>query len=335
MSTNELKEAINNYFINSDFDIIDNNFNILLTVAVNTYNSFLPYASKCRENSQEIFPIYSIEERFQLIRNYFKKHNIDFDLDKLINDGTIGFNIETYEENIGDEAKLNFYLTGENYYGEHNQKLISVNNTGYIFDSAVLLHEISHYRNQPEVTRSRVNHLFTEAIAYTEEIIYLYDLYKNGYIEALYGIKSVIYTFFWNSSFMYPITKLFNLYYKLGDISKESYEMLYGRTNDYDKIIASQKKMVENQEKVYLAKNTYILIAGLLTPYLFVKYLEDETFMIKIQNLHEKICNCDNIIEILKSIDLDGNIFDIVDELTNYSEKFANEILNKNVNIKK
>lgn len=327
MNIEELQDAINYHFINSDFDLINEHFDVLLEISTKICNTLSFYIKNYSSMGYGTFPIYSIEERFNFVRDYFNIYQIPFDLDQKINDGSIGFMTDTYGEKMGNERVYFSNIGGHSYYGEHGQKLISIDNTGYIFDSAILIHEISHYRNQTEVKRSRVNNLFTEAIAYTEEAIFLYHQYLNSHEEeALFALKNLVYTFYYVASQMYPITKLFNLYYKLGSISKENYKFLYEDDSDYEEIVASQIELMSTQRNCNVLSFIYIIIAGLLTPYLFMKYKEDASFMIKIQNLHEKINNCSDIYEVLRSIGLEGDISTIIEECTPYLDQFASEI---------
>jgi hypothetical protein len=288
--------------------------------------TFSRYIDKYEMADYQQFRVYQIEDRFKFAKEFFSNNNIKFDLDKIINDGTIGFNKETYEEEIYNKRLYKPFLDGSSYYGNHRKKLIDVPNTGYFFDSAVLVHEISHYRNQPDTEEKIARDIFTEALAYTEEVIFYLQNMANHKEECEYGIKELIYSFNHCIYKLYPVIKSLKLYYYFSDISLESYKLLYKNSINYDAIIATLINATKNNEPFNVLASVRMLIASLLVPYLTLKYQANPLFILKIEELHEKINTC-SIKEILKFIGLEGNIYDMIDETCIYLETFISNYL--------
>jgi hypothetical protein len=334
MDINILKDAINYYFVNDQDNLINDNLDIFDYMIIKALKTFSCYIDKYERADYQQFRVYSIEERLKLVQKFFTDNKIQFDLDKIINDGTIGFNKETYEEEIYDKRLYKPFFIGENYYGNHYKKLIEVPNTGYFFDSAILVHEISHYRNQPDNRRNEVNDLMTEALAYTEEVIFCLQNLSTHQEEAQYGLKKVIGIFYDCINDLYPVIRLFNLYYNFSDISEYCYNLLYKNTSNYDKIIESQIKAINNDTCINFKACIWILVAVYLVPYLIINYQNNPLFLTKIEELHEKINTC-NIKEILNFIGLEGNIYDIIDYLNDYLELFINNNLEVDKNVRK
>jgi hypothetical protein len=324
----KIKDAINYYFINHDCKLINDNLNIFDYMVIKVIKTFSRYINNYEIRDYQQFNIYSIEERFKFVKNFFSINNIQFDLDKIINDGTIGFNTETYEKEIDNNRLYGPFFGGSSYHGNNQKKLIDVPNTGYFFDSAVLVHEISHYRNQPDEKESIARNIFTETLAYTEEVIfYLQNMAKHNE-ECEYGIKGLIYSFHYCINKLYPVIRLFNVYYNFSDISSEYYRLLYKNSNNYESIIATQIKAIKNNEYFNVLASVRMLIASLLVPYLTIKYQTNPLFIEKIEKLHEKMDTC-SINEILKFIGLEGNIYEIIDELTIYLDTFTSDYLER------
>ena len=88
-------------------------------------------------------------------------------------------------------------LTQEHDHAKGNAPYIKVPNTGYIFDSLVMAHELSHLRNTGK-KETYVRYYLTETIAYTEELLLLNDLKEshkeemNVYILMIFIIFLII-----------------------------------------------------------------------------------------------------------------------------------------------
>ena len=239
---------------------------------------------------------YDINERYKFVKDFYKKHNIDFDIDKIFTDGTIELiNIDTKKES--------FQYAEPNLSGSHRfvdeKSVININNTGYMFDSVTLAHEISHHRNQT-IEVNEINDLFTETLALTEATIMGKEVLTNDEYQ-FYLIKKfrAYYMYCYNNHLHYDFIAL---YKEKGSINYENYCSLFGKISKkdyYDKL----ENIVKSYEKVDLFGCARYTIAGLFVPYLINKYEENNLFFDTIEKLHV-IINSDDISNILMSIGL-------------------------------
>ena len=278
-----------NNFIIQNISIIDKLMNVLyLELDKQDLNiKDMDMVGKCK--------IYSIEERINFVKEFYKNHNINFDIDELINDGTIGFSYDAYESEYPETqyeyeiGKLSRYIPdfGGHQGFENGKNLITIHNTGYAFDSIILIHEISHYRDQFDYS-NEISDLFTETLAFVEsniaakEILSLEE-YKFYIIRQFLNLKYLI-------SINHSLIDFMLIYKELGSISYDNYYMLFGSIDpdDYTKLLDTIFKTKEEFDVLTCAR---YVVSYLLVPFLLNKYEKDNNFFNIIQELHNDINN--------------------------------------------
>lgn len=270
-----------------------------------------------------------------IIDNFYKELNININLNELIENGTIDLYSRAIEELIEAKGKC---LNGVNEY-EDDHKAIYIYNNGLITDSITLVHEISHYRNQPDIKRNQINNLFTEALAFTEELIYLDYISELGYTyESNIFKHRIIETFYYIIVDTYPLVKLHLLYNEIGNISEENYEMLF-KFNDYDQIINTfkeiikdtktninnfDKDIIEDKEIMHKLRTDFIndllyTVAAPLSIYMYEEYKKDNNFINNIKQLNDIIMNNDkNNKTVVECLNIIG--------LSNYNDESLNKV---------
>ena len=234
-------------------------------------------------------------KNIELIDNFFKKNNVDFDIDTIIKDGTLEVIPTNYD-------RVMYGLN--NYLGDH--KSITIYNNGYVTDTIVWIHEISHYRNQTDEGRSQVNDLLTETLAHTMSLIFTDYLEEEGFsYEANIGRHDMLITFKAVSSNAYVLTKMYLLYETLGDTSRESYKYYYGSDDDYDEVKNKFKKIVQNNNDAIFNILFYTL-SGVLSVYMYEEYRKDNSFINNIEKLNTCLLNGDDLQKCLSTIGLTG-----------------------------
>lgn len=195
----------------------------------------------------------TLQEKIDILKQFYNYIKIDIDIDKLISDGTI--NIFTYDnyDNENLEEKIKYLYQGSNTY-DNGHKVINVTNNGYVTDILIIVHELSHFRNQPDNARGQVNHLFTESLAYADEIIAADFLCKLGYEKEVKEYMKFL--FVDKYSILFKQNKLFKI------------------LNEYKNGIQSNLNIQElnntNLESVFL--NTFNLLSIAISPELFMTY---------------------------------------------------------------
>lgn len=235
----------------------------------------------------------SLFDKLDLIKDFYKNVGISFDIDKYISDGTINFeNYDHFYDNEDTESKKTFMFGYglSSYEGE--KKLVDVCNNGLITDIPVIVHELSHFRDQPDVKRNQVSDLLTETLAITEEFICCDYLSQKGYkSEMNFFLERQLYSLYKSVEYMKSIYRMLLLYDEIGSISKDNYLYYYENDECYD----SDIKRLEYFNLQRFVPISWYVLSTALAPYLYCKYKEDSSFMKNIISLHDSINNKDII----------------------------------------
>lgn len=229
----------------------------------------------------------SLLEQEKIIDFFYTSIGTDFKLDDIIKNGILEITTESLEDMI-ERRNRKFNVEGRNTY-RNGHKSVEVYNSGVITNSITWVHEISHYRNQPEKERNQVNDLFTEALAFTEELMYIDYLDSLGYqYEANYFKHNTILNFYYFLDDGYPIVKIFLLYYMTGEVSKDSYKLYYQKDEDYEDIVKDfDTIMTETPDIIF--DIFYYALASALSIYMYESYKKDNTFLNNIKRLNDNL----------------------------------------------
>ena len=266
----------------------------------------------------------SMEEMYNLTQEFLDFYHINLNISNLVKNKKIIINnikekLESKE--ITDEEYNNLRFNARCKKG-----LIYFNYCGDIIDCIVLLHEITHLRNEPldaQTHRTEINDFITESIAYAEEFIFLDYLKTKGYEDDYNNyLCDIFYNCLTFCDKVYYVNKILYVYKEKGNISKNSYTSIFKNHKNY-------KPAIKELYKVIISKNSYIelmwnflgYISGL---YLYIMYLEDHNYFKVIEELNEAItnekCTWQDIFKILK-INKPGELFKIMLEKMDYFVK--------------
>lgn len=344
-------EVSTNTFLKSFFDIEYNKNKLLFSNLGNIY-SLITFLSNNIENLDMKTPDLScgarkdLMEKLKLIEGFYKSMKIDFNIDNIFKNGTSNI-IST---NNPDEATFSEIYSGNNNYiiteesytdSKTNQKIITykeyhktinVYNNDLVTDSIIWVHEISHYRNQPSIKRGEVNDILTELVAFTEELIYIDYLKRVGYEEEANMFAVAAYNnFYYFLTRSYYIIRIVLLYYSLGEISKESYKILYGKDKDYKKSLNTFFKEIQVNRKSIFTLLYYSV--GAISMYNYTEYKKDPTFFAKVQELNNALLtNSASLENSLKIINISLNkesLQRILDNINIFKEEIKKEIKTK------
>lgn len=156
----ELEKLMNDYIVNNNFEYSNlyDNLKIFLDVCLILEDGLCNYADELNENvySSRLAKM-SLFEQLKIVDMFYKDYGIEFDLERAINDGTIDFIY--YDQNKVREQLENtkqvYIMGGSNYY-ENFKKLVSIVNSGLVIDTIIMIHELSHLRDQPDIGRGEV-----------------------------------------------------------------------------------------------------------------------------------------------------------------------------------
>lgn len=262
----------------------------------------------------------SKEEIINIVQDYYNVHNIDININELIK------NEELILEDFSQGKENNFFksvIDGNSGYNKEKNKIVAnifLKNTAY--DTFIIIHELTHNRNQPDGDRNITSDLLTESLSYTNEIISC-DEFKNDKDKMNHFIIFCK-TLFNFSYYLHNIYKILRVYTNENDITAEAYNKCYN-DNEYEKTMDYFNEFVETKQSIY--KSSYYLLGLSLAIYMFNEYKKDSNFFNKIEELNNSINKlsfneCLNIIGI-------KNLEDFTQKFEESSNSFTNYLLNR------
>lgn len=271
----------------------------------------------------KVFKI-SFNEKIEIINNFYHDLGIDFDANKLINDGTFESNSNSTQEDELTHGSAGVH--NSHYY-------INIPNNTLLTDAIIWVHEISHYRNDSLGIEPEIRRLLTEALAFTYEYIFIDYLDKIGYeyegieykLEETKNLFRIIYDCYYVMNFL--IT-----YDTFGKISKENYLKLFSN-NSYEDDFKRFMYIIDN---ILIREIIQYSIAVPLAIYMYEEYKKDNSFILKIEKLNESVkskslAECLNVINIVNYNEnglLDSqNIEKIKNALVNLNKEIENGLV--------
>ena len=284
------KFGVNNRYPNVFYD----NLEIFYRLALFMKNLYRE--EKFPAEKYNSFKYLGIIDSIELVKKYYKENNIDIDIDELVSDGTINF-VEQ------EESK---YITKGLTHNENGKRLVEIWTQFNVFDSIVLLHELSHYKNKGSNTQ--VRELFSEGIAYAEEHIYVDWLEENGFpgIKETWEIIMNACRYYF-ADYEYKNFKIYNLFDQMGNIDKDTYEYYYEDDTNYEDIMSKFDKKFD-----VLTDSGYVF-GYAVSDYIYDKYKKGEMTIQDIENIH--IYTNMNFNKIFEALDLEDLYVDNIEKL--------------------
>lgn len=288
----EINNYLNDLFVYyEEDDFFINNLKFFMNLADEFIDAFEDIPDVNIDKFLPELPFYSVEERLEIVRKYLTKYGFKGDLDDLISKGQVNANNNNYITDIGKKHNYRPYIDGLSASYPNGVPYILVPNTGYIFDSLIMAHELSHMRNHDTKNpQTGVRYYFTETIAYTEEFLLLEDL-KRTHKEEMN-----IYLLFMFKIFK-RTTKKFNTvlpflytYSVCGDISKESMLFAKAKMGYYDGELDNFIKLLNEDNLYNIVDDLDYLLAMLLCFYLLYSYKNTKDIGV-IRDLRENLNN--------------------------------------------
>ncbi|MBR2827641.1 MAG: hypothetical protein IKE70_00200 [Bacilli bacterium] len=286
-----------------------------------------------------------ISKKIDLIKEFLINKNISFDMDYYLSSGVIDITCRNFD----DYCFNGQFKQGYNRYdGEH--KCIDIHDHGILLDSVCWVHEIVHFLNQTDFDRSEEGKIFTEAISFFYELIYMDYLVHNGYpIEEYYldnldGEAGML-------KYTSPFLSLFRVYSKTGDVSLDTFSIIYSKKsediNEYSmyyepqdfyslvqEVFDSYDSFVHKEDfySSYLVGFMYSFALPLQI-YSYQRYLEDSSFYDRVEKLNSSV----NHSSFLECMDLllipypmtDSFLEQLGEDTTHYMEQIGEYVKKK------
>lgn len=295
---NKIQEVVNDGVTRTQHEVpvIASLFGLLYNICNDIMQYLYFYSAKNYDMNIRSLNKSNIPFNIELIQKFYKENNISFDIEKYIREGNI-----TIENIKPKDITLNSIMCGKSLYSDGKNK-IEIQNNSLVADSATWIHELSHFRDQPDHERNEISHLFTESIAYTEELIYLDYLEKKGYKKEAKLIKNLIFTSAYNyATLATSIFKVCNLLDSTGALTEENYRLYYADMNYYEHLSRIDYSIKNDFFEIFRASIS--MMGYYLSLYMYENHKEDHKFMESIQELHDDINKYD-MDKCLEHIDL-------------------------------
>ncbi len=293
----DIENYLNDYLVshNTLQSIIFDNLFLFYKIAKEVEETLEPYFKNGISFDIDTLTKMTLKDKIKLVKNYFQDNSIEFEIEQYINDGTIAFIDYNQLENnfdyfyIGNCARGNMHL-------ENNRKkfVIDVCENGLVSDIPTLIHEISHYRDEPKERRNQVSDLLTETLAYAELYISADYLYKLGYTnDAQFVLKGEGNALYHIAKSIKKILKLFLVFMEFGNVSKESYQYFFKSINENFNDYTENLTFLAEHPSINVEYELLHLLGLYLASFLLEGYKKDHSYMKTIVKLHEEINQSD------------------------------------------
>lgn len=310
-----LEMIVNSLFTNKGYIVteITNNIEIYYYLSELILNNLLPCISEELNVEYSDFTNKNFFENIELIKGFYEKYNIKLNLEKLIKNGTIGY-IDRIDE---------FHIEGHNYYKDE-MKLVDSCNNGLIIDSIILIHELSHLRDQPDNHRPIPSDLLTEALAFTEELIFLDYLSTLGYEnDALLFKKYLCSQCIGLAKSSISMFRLGSVFANFSNLSSTSYKLYFDSLDNYEKDLENLSKYPTNIR--WFLSDSWYTLGYTLAIYMYYEFKKDNSFMDNIKMLHDVI-NTHDIFSCLKLMNLRNFSSEDFDKIESSIKCFGQDI---------
>ena len=193
MEIGNVEEFLNDYLVynNALPNCVLDNLYLFYKIAEEVEELLEKYFKNGIKIDTNNFTKVTLEEKIEIVKQYFKDCEIDFNIEKYISDGTIEFVDYNQQNENYDFFDIYNCFRGQMYRENKGAiKLIDVCENGLASDICLLIHEISHFRDEPLNPRNQISNLLTETLAYTETLISADYLNEIGFfIEAQSVLK--------------------------------------------------------------------------------------------------------------------------------------------------
>lgn len=308
-----IKELLKSKKLYGNYDFISDNANKILEFVHITEKPRIDFFI----NNQNIR--YDLEKAINVAQDFLDEMNIKINIYDLINDGTIIFNNGFKNKNLKGESTFD---------KERNKKIIYIHKTNDLIMTAVLIHELIHYYNQPlDDNRTLASEFLTEVTSYGYELIFL-DRYLSGKYknDAEDIFRCIINSLRWASFSIYaPVLSL--KLYKNNILTFEEIEKNMKLENYFNEM----KDFIKSGNKI--SGSLWNIIGYYLAIYIYIEYKKDNSFSNKLLELNNSMNN-KSFMDCLKIINL-NSIDEVFKKGTTNLEEYSNFVNSFENNVNK
>lgn len=326
---------------NEDNTLIMNNIMFFAMISDIVVDVLEPIKDKLKYKGMfDNLPVYSVEERLNIFKQFASYAHLGSPkfIEELIDRGVISLEGDIYnnstERNTNEDELINgsmhyyediidYIEEEDSYFILSGSSFLQSLNTGFLVDSMVLSHELSHYLDyiNGNPLDNDVDKLLSESTAIVIEMIFNNyienDHERDAYVNKIIRLSHMLK----DAELFSNIVDFIYMYNKCGDISLDTYRLIGGNEELYIRKLNFLKNYKGNTANLFF-KIPYVL-AGCLSPYMFMKYRENEKYLSKIDSLHEEK---DDLLKVFEYLELPTNERDLLDTFRNSLKDYVDYV---------
>ena len=276
-----------------------------------------------KEHTIKEFSEFKLNSSMSIAQTFFNNSNIIINLKDLYDKKELKFF-------KGDQSNRKSILDNPapisvQGYSDHRGKYMEIFVNHNIMDAFIIVHEVTHYRNQPNRGRNYVSDMLTEAISYGTEYIFAQTMIEQNFMveEVKLYLRNCLATLF-EYAYKLNIVYVFTILYRDNNrIDYEDYKKAF-RVDQYEQDVERFEQFMQ-YGKDHIVE-TWNFLGKSLAVYILSEYLKDKNFMKKGNELNYAINNktfeeCLEIINIYGPNDLLHKMSQAMDTIIDYIYK--------------
>ncbi len=266
-------------------------------------------------NIKNYYKPMEINSAFGIAQQFFNMHNIKINLKDLYDRKILVF----YNDNGRRNNKyfgINFGPTSYQGYNKERGKFVDIILSKNIMDAFSIVHEVTHYLNQPNGLRNLTSDMLTEGISYGIESIFAQSLIDDNFMVEdaklfIYNCQMEILAYAYK---MAPIYRILHVYTNFKKINEKNYNKII--TNGNYKNDISEFEIYLKSDRDYI-RDTWNFLGKSTSTYFATEYRKDKNFVNKIIKLNDAInlMSFDYCLQLIDIRNLDDMFYKISDSL--------------------
>ena len=238
-------------------------------------------------NIKQNYDAMDLNASFSIAQQFFNMHNIRINLKEMHDKKMIVFYNDNGQRNnqyFGNGSGPTSYQGYTKERGNFVDIVISKN----IMDAFAIVHEVTHYMNQPAGIRNVVSDMLTEALSYGMEFAFAQSLLNDNFKAEdaklfIYNCHREVLLYAFRLA---PIYRIIYVYVNSKKIDKDNYNKIINKGNYENDILEFENYIKANRDYI---RDTWNFLGRAISLYIYSEYRKDKNFVYKLQKLNDAI----------------------------------------------
>ena len=256
-----------------------------------------------------------INNSFEIAQQFFNMHKIKINLKDMYDRKILVFYNDNGQRNnqyFGNNSGPTSYQG----YNEERGNFVDIILSNNIMDAFAIVHEVTHYMNQPTGPRSLTSDMLTEGISYGIEFIFAQSLINDNFMTEdaklfIYNCQMEILEYAYKIA---PIYRILHVYKNFKKINENNYNKIITNGNYQNDISEFENYMKSDRDYI---RDTWNFLGKSISVYFYNEYRKDKNFVNKIIKLNDAInfMSFDYCLQLIDIRNLDDMFYKITDSL--------------------